>query len=129
MNTFWLLLAAMGMMTISLVPHQALYARRQDRAIIVSTLSAFAVAMAANALLVPRMGLAGAATATLCAMSTLALSKAVFSLLPAKKDIPREARASSYDFIANVSCGSGSAGRERAKPAEVIQSNEVTRCG
>lgn len=128
-NTFWLLLAAMGMMTISLVPHQALYARKQDGAIIVSTLLAFAVAIAANALLVPRMGLAGGATATLGAMSTLALSKTVFLVLPASKDISGEAGTGTHDFIADKSRGSGSMGGEHAEPTGVGKGNEVTRCG
>lgn len=74
-TVFIILLGSVSMMTLSYLPHYALYVKRQDRAIIVAALTGLVVALAANAILVPRYGLNGAAMATLSALTAMTLVK------------------------------------------------------
>jgi O-antigen/teichoic acid export membrane protein len=80
LSVFWILLAAVAVLTCSHIPNYALYARMYDRAIIVSALLAFGTALVACALLVPRYGIHGAAFATLIGVTVLGLSRLTFLL-------------------------------------------------
>ena len=71
------MLGTVTLLTISYIPHYALYVRKADRMIIGTTVSALVIALAANLLLVPGYGVRGAAWATLGSMGTLCLMKFV----------------------------------------------------
>ncbi|MDH4158510.1 MAG: hypothetical protein OEW00_14670 [candidate division Zixibacteria bacterium] len=75
MSIFWIMLGTVTLLTLSHIPHYALYVRRYDRAIIGSTVLSLVVAVTANALWVPGLGVRGAAWATFAAMVTLCLAK------------------------------------------------------
>ncbi|MGP9820447.1 lipopolysaccharide biosynthesis protein [Salinarimonas sp. NSM] len=68
----WIMLGTSVLAIAALGPYYALYARRRDRDIVVSHLVALAVALGANAVLVPRFGMPGAAVSTLSGYATLA---------------------------------------------------------
>ncbi|MDD4050944.1 MAG: polysaccharide biosynthesis C-terminal domain-containing protein [candidate division Zixibacteria bacterium] len=75
MSVFYIILFSVGLMTLSYLPHYALYAKRRDSAIIAATVTGLGFALAANAVLVPRFGLPGAAAATAGAIAVMALIK------------------------------------------------------
>lgn len=79
LTVYWILLASVAAVCLSMLPHYALYARGADRAIIVSALVAVAVSALCNWLLVPTYGAQGAAASTLAANVAMGLSK-VFAL-------------------------------------------------
>ena len=83
---FWMLLAAMTLMAWSYVPHFALYARHRDRAIIGATFAALAVSLTLNALLVPGLGLIGAAWATAGATGCLFAAKLLCAWLAGRSE-------------------------------------------
>jgi O-antigen/teichoic acid export membrane protein len=76
-DVFNIMVASVVALCLSYVPHYALFVRRRDGAIISVGIVAMVVAIAGNGLLVPRMGLTGAALATLAAMSLLLVSKSL----------------------------------------------------
>lgn len=71
--TYWVILGSAVAAILGLTPHYVLYARHQDRAIVLSGIIAFVIAIAANFLLVPRYKELGSATATLIAMASLGI--------------------------------------------------------
>jgi O-antigen/teichoic acid export membrane protein len=75
---YWIVLAVTLVAALGDVPHVALYAMEKDRAIVTSTILGFVVAIALNLLLVPRLGLTGAALATLIATAVIAVAKTYF---------------------------------------------------
>ena len=72
---FWIMLGTVTLLTLSHIPHYALYVRRYDRAIVGSTVLALVVAVTGNALWVPGLGVRGAAWATFGAMVALCIMK------------------------------------------------------
>jgi O-antigen/teichoic acid export membrane protein len=76
---YWLILGMTLAWTLGDIPQTALYARDKDRAIVVTSVIGFAVAVAANVLLVPRFGIVGAALATLVALVVMAALKAAWA--------------------------------------------------
>ena len=68
-------LAFTAILTLSNIPHYALYVRHRDKGIIFSTYVAFLVALIANMLLVPEYGLQGAGAATLIGMCVIFILK------------------------------------------------------
>ncbi|MEW6049511.1 MAG: polysaccharide biosynthesis C-terminal domain-containing protein [Candidatus Zixiibacteriota bacterium] len=89
LSIFWIMLASTGLFALADIPHYALYVRGRDKALVLSTLGAFAVGLMANVFLVPDFGLAGAATATCCAMATLVTAKGALLLHYRKKDLAK----------------------------------------
>lgn len=98
LSIFWILITSASVLTISYLPHYALFVRRRDSQIIISSVITLIVALIANAILVPRYGLNGAAMATLSAMTTLALMKLVLFLR--YKRLSREADDKCVDSLA-----------------------------
>ncbi|HEY9857796.1 MAG TPA: oligosaccharide flippase family protein [Stenomitos sp.] len=82
---YWLLLVSASAVSLGYIPHYGLYAQKRDRAIVTITFISVAVSLLGNALLVPRWGMMGAATASTLAMSAMALMKtgALFERRPA----------------------------------------------
>lgn len=78
LGAFALILVSAAAVAMTEIPHTGLYARHLDGAIIVASLAGLVVAITANLFLVPRMGIEGAALATLMAVLVLGASKTVF---------------------------------------------------
>jgi O-antigen/teichoic acid export membrane protein len=81
-SIFAIMILSTAVICLAEIPHYALYVRRKDRLIVGSTVTALVVALVGNAVLVPRYGLTGAASATLIAMTSIAVLKtaAVFRI-------------------------------------------------
>ncbi|HUO87270.1 MAG TPA: polysaccharide biosynthesis C-terminal domain-containing protein [Thermoanaerobaculia bacterium] len=77
LDAYAVLLAAAVVAGVAELPHTALYARGRDRAIIGATLIGLAAAVALNLWWVPRLGVLGAALASLTALAVTALAKAL----------------------------------------------------
>lgn len=75
LGIFWIMLVSVTVLVAAYIPHYSLFVRKHDIDIVVSAVSALAVGLIANSLLVPIYGLKGAAISTLCSMTTLALVK------------------------------------------------------
>lgn len=84
-SVFIIMLVSVGFLTASYIPHYSLYAKKYDRAIILSAVAALAVALLANSVLVPRYGIHGAACATLSSMATLMIAKSSVALKARKR--------------------------------------------
>lgn len=80
-TTFYVLLAAFGLLTISHIPHYALYARKKDRAILASSVISLFTAVVLGLLLVPLFDIAGAAWATLGGTFVLGIAKLGFLIV------------------------------------------------
>lgn len=78
---FYVLVGSACLLTLNTVPHYALYARHRDRALIVATVLAFAVTVAAHLLLVPSMGILGSAVATAVGTGALLVFKGALAAL------------------------------------------------
>lgn len=78
LGVFWIMLGTISLLTVSYIPHYALYVRKEDRAIAISSVIALASGVAANMMLVPENGIIGAALATFCAMGVLSVCKFVW---------------------------------------------------
>jgi O-antigen/teichoic acid export membrane protein len=89
LSAYWILLLGTFVGALAEVPHTILYARHQDRAIVVSAVTGLAVAIGAAAYLVPRQGVSGAALATLVALLVMGSLK---SVLAVRGVAPRGAR-------------------------------------
>ena len=74
-NIFYIMMGTVALLTLSYIPHYALFVRHRDKIIIYSAIAALAVALVANTLLVPSFELRGAAFATLSAMGILFVFK------------------------------------------------------
>lgn len=74
-SVLWLLLAAMGAYGLGLVPHYAMYARGNDRPLLLANLLAISVFLVAAICLVPVGGPIGMALVLLIGMSSLGLTK------------------------------------------------------
>ncbi len=70
----------MAFLTISYIPHYALFVRKKDKAIVYSSLAALGVAALANFMLVPLYGLEGAAWAAMASMATMFLFKLIMAI-------------------------------------------------
>ena len=79
-GVFALMLVGIALLNLSHIPHYSLFARKQDRAIIVSTFLALGTALIANSLLVPKYNLEGAALAGIAGMSVMFLAKTFAAL-------------------------------------------------
>jgi O-antigen/teichoic acid export membrane protein len=75
LDAYWILLVSAGAVCIGSVPHFGLYARRQDRTLMLCALASFGLGLALNFLLVPQWGIKGAAVSTCSAFISLALFK------------------------------------------------------
>jgi O-antigen/teichoic acid export membrane protein len=75
------MLGTVSLLTLSYIPHYALFVRHLDKTIIWGTFAALAVAIIANSLLVPTYGLNGAAFATLSSMATLVIIKGAAAII------------------------------------------------
>jgi O-antigen/teichoic acid export membrane protein len=75
--TFWMIMGLTVVAALCEVPQAGLYARHRDRTIVISAVVGVVVAVVANLILVPRMGLIGAAAATTCGFAAVGLSKAL----------------------------------------------------
>ena len=76
----WILLAGMILLSLSYIPHLALYVRRLDRKILAAGLITLVGALAAHILLIPRFGPIGAAWGSLAAAGILLGVKSVFAI-------------------------------------------------
>jgi O-antigen/teichoic acid export membrane protein len=74
-SAFWIILGLTLVATLADVPHAGLYARHRDRAIVVCGFIGLITAVVANLVLVPRLGVIGAATATTLGFAALGLSR------------------------------------------------------
>ena len=83
---FWIMLGTVSALMLSYIPHYALYVRKCDRAIVVSTVIALGLALAANTVLVPDYGISGAAWATFSAMILLGFIKLGWLLAIRRRD-------------------------------------------
>ena len=79
---FWVLLGSTAIKMIVYIPHFDLFVRRNDRAIFVASVGAGITAIAMNALLVPGIGILGAAIATSIAALTMWGLKFYFTVNP-----------------------------------------------
>jgi O-antigen/teichoic acid export membrane protein len=86
LSIFWIMLLSTALFALADIPHYPLYVRGKDRALVLATLVAFLVGLAANVLLVPDHGLTGAATATCCAMAVLLGGKSLLLLHHTRKE-------------------------------------------
>jgi O-antigen/teichoic acid export membrane protein len=75
-GVFWLLLAAAVIRALADVPLCGLYAKGRDRALFVINILGMAVAVSANLLLVPRLGIAGAGLSAVGGALTMFLAAA-----------------------------------------------------
>jgi O-antigen/teichoic acid export membrane protein len=80
-SIFIIMLGTVSLLTLSYIPHYALFVRHLDKTIIWGTFAALAVAIIANSLLVPTYGLNGAAFATLSSMATLVIIKGAAAII------------------------------------------------
>ncbi len=76
----WILIAAIAILSLSYIPHLALYVRRRDRAIVTASGSALGAALVAHLILIPSLGPVGAAWGTLIAASILTGAKTAFAV-------------------------------------------------
>jgi O-antigen/teichoic acid export membrane protein len=79
LSAYWLILGMTLAWTLGDIPQTALYARNEDRAIVVANLTGLVIAAAANILLVPRYSVVGAALATFVALLVMAALKAAWA--------------------------------------------------
>lgn len=80
----WLLLAGAAVGAIGYIPHYALYIRRRDRQLLIANVAGLVTSIVANAWLVPRYGMYGAAGAGILANVTIAAAKGfVLATMPA----------------------------------------------
>jgi O-antigen/teichoic acid export membrane protein len=79
-STLWVLLTAMGLYSLGLVPHYALYARGSDRAITVASLFSFILFIVAAFFLTPMYGMIGVAFSVLVGVLCLGTVK-MYTLL------------------------------------------------
>jgi len=79
-SIFGVLLVTVSLLAISYIPHYSLFVKKRDRAIILGTVAAFIVSLAANSFLVPEYGLEGAAYATMIAMASMVVIKSAAAL-------------------------------------------------
>lgn len=96
LGVFWIMLGSISLLTVSYIPHYALYVRKEDRALIISSVIALAIGFGANLILVPGNGIIGAAMATFCAMGVLSMSKFVWLYVLVR----RERKNLNHDSIA-----------------------------
>ena len=80
-TVFYILLGSTLAMNLSFVPHYCLFARKEDKAMVYTTIAGAACSLTLNALLIGTFGLQGAAVATctsfilIWALKTLYLNK------------------------------------------------------
>lgn len=79
---YWVLLGSIAVKMIGQIFHLDLYAKREDQAILASSLGALIAAVGMNALLVPQLGVLGAAIGTTVAAFTMGAMKFYFVLHP-----------------------------------------------
>jgi O-antigen/teichoic acid export membrane protein len=72
LTSYYILIAAAAVSALTLIPQYSLYAWRRDRVILQAAVLGAAANVALNAVLVPRLGLTGAAIATLAAVALIA---------------------------------------------------------
>lgn len=118
-DVFWIMLISITLLTTSYIPHYALYVRRKDKLIIMSTGSALGVGIAANAIFVPRFGIQGAAWSTLAAMVALIVLKTACLLRVRREELMKASRS---DNLAEVvpSMVFVSLGEERTPQEEAV---------
>lgn len=75
LTAYWILLIAVVINVLGQIPHYALYAKKKDKAIFISTICAMSVSILMNILLIPIYGLIGAAMSSVLSMITLASIK------------------------------------------------------
>ncbi|MGC3791370.1 oligosaccharide flippase family protein [Priestia aryabhattai] len=80
LSAYWTLIGAYAFSVLALLPHQTLYVRFKDKAIIVSSLISLGVSLLLNILLVPKFGLIGGATSTFGAFFMLFILKLIFAI-------------------------------------------------
>lgn len=85
-DVFMIMVGSVVALCLSYIPHYALFVRRHDRPIIVVGILALVVALGMNTLLVPRMGIPGAAWATFTAMGFLLVTKSLAAVYYARSD-------------------------------------------
>jgi O-antigen/teichoic acid export membrane protein len=76
----WILIAAIAILSLSYIPHLALYVRRRDRAIVTASGSALGAALVAHLILIPSLGPVGAAWGTLIAAVFWTGLKSLFAI-------------------------------------------------
>lgn len=86
LDIFWLMLITVLLLCVSYIPHYSLFVRKNDKAIIISSVAAVIVGLIVNFVLVPTYGLRGAALASLSAMLTICLIKSSFALMTTKAE-------------------------------------------
>ncbi len=80
-NILYLLLVNTSLSLIVYIPHYALYVRKRDSSIIISTMVAFVVAVIANFILVPTYGMVGAALSTMTGFVVLLILKSITAFI------------------------------------------------
>ncbi len=85
-DVFTIMVGSVVALCLSYLPHYALFVRRRDREIIGIGVLALVVALVANSVLVPRLGIPGAAWSTLVAMVVLLAGKSIAALYHAGRD-------------------------------------------
>jgi O-antigen/teichoic acid export membrane protein len=77
-NTFYILLLGNIFMNLSFIPHYCLYAVKKDVIILYSTISGSLLNIVLNFVLIPHLGILGAAIATCLSFFTVWLWKALY---------------------------------------------------
>jgi len=75
---YWILLISTIINVVAQVPHYALYAKKKDKSILVSSLVALVVSLTMNLILTPKYGLIGAAFSNLASMLSLIIVKIIY---------------------------------------------------
>ena len=75
-STFYILLLSNIIMNLSFVPHYCLYALKKDMQLLYTTIIGAVINILLNSILIPKIGISGAAISALCSFLAVWLSKA-----------------------------------------------------
>ncbi len=93
-HIFYILLVSVAFLTVSYIPHYALFVRKKDKAIVGSSIAALCMAVMANFILVPIYGLTGAAYSAVASMATMFLAKLIMALRQNQPEVNKVKQAS-----------------------------------
>lgn len=80
LSAYWLLLAGTSLAALSAIPHNVLYSLGHDSEVMIATIAALIVAVVGDVLLIPMLGLDGAAVATAAGFATLFAGKGWYAV-------------------------------------------------
>ena len=84
-GVYWILLGSAFVLVASYLPHYALYVRRRDWSLTGAAIIGVTASIVGNVLLIPRLGLEGAALAQLIGVASFGAAKTLFLLRTARR--------------------------------------------